>query len=258
MANANPPERAAAERVVVVTGAARGLGQAIASELATCSGALLLVDVDEEPLASVRNALAAEGHTVVAHVADLTAPESVADVIALAETELGGADVLINNAGIVEYAPFLETSRDLLRRLLEVDVEAVFLMTQAFAASLRDRGRGGSVVNLGTIHALSGVGGTSAYAAAKGAIHALTRALAVELAPHGIRVNTLALGPTMTERVRTALPEGLLERRFKQIPLRRGAEPEEAAHAVAYLLDAAYASGSELVLDGGFTVFGDA
>jgi NAD(P)-dependent dehydrogenase (short-subunit alcohol dehydrogenase family) len=179
-------------------------------------------------------------------------------VLALADQELGGAEALVNNAGIVEYAPFLETSRTALRRLLEVDVEAVFFMTQAFATSLRRRGGGGVVVNLGTIHAVDGVSGTAAYAAAKGAIHALTRTLAVELAPDGIRVTNLVLGPTMTERVRTALPPDLLEQRLKQIPLRRAAEPDEAARAVTYLLEADYATGCELVLDGGFTAFGDA
>jgi glucose 1-dehydrogenase len=209
-------------------------------------------------LAALAEQLAAQGTTVVTHVADLTLPDSAAEVITLADEKLGGADALVNNAGIVEYADFFATSRPFLRRLLDVDVEAVYFMTQAFATSLRDRGYGGVVVNLGTGHALAGVGGTSGYAAAKGAIHAMTRALAVELAPLGIRVNTLALGTTMTDRVRTNLPPELLEGRLQQIPLRRGAEPEEAAQAVAYLLDAGYATGTELVLDGGFTIFGDA
>jgi NAD(P)-dependent dehydrogenase (short-subunit alcohol dehydrogenase family) len=85
----------------------------------------------------------------------------------------------------------------------------------------------------------------------------MTRALAVELAPLGIRVNTLALGTTMTERVRSDLGSDLLTKRMKQIPLRRGAEPGEAAEAISFLLDAGFATGTELVLDGGFTVFGD-
>ena len=257
MAKACPPERGRDDRVTIVTGAAKGLGHAVALEMAPRSAAMLLVDLDEEPLAALAKELLARGHTVVTRVADLTAPESAADVIALADQELGGADVLVNNAGIVQYDGFLDTSREFLRRLLEVDVESVYFMTQAFAASLRDRGIGGSVVNLGTGHAVTGVGGTSAYAAAKGAIHALTRALAVELAPLGIRVNTLALGTTMTERVRTELAPELLAQRFERIPLRRGATPEEAAQAIAYLVEAGYATGTELVLDGGFTVFGD-
>jgi len=122
---------------------------------------------------------------------------------------------------------------------------------------LRERGEGGVVVNLGTSHAITGVAGTSAYAAAKGAVHAMSRALAVELAGLGIRVNTLALGTTLTERVRNDLPAALLEQRYRQIPLGRGADPGEAARAVVFLLDAGYATGSELVLDGGFTVYGD-
>lgn len=248
-----------AERVVIVTGAARGLGRTIATELAPRTAGLLLADRDDGPLQELAQEIRqlGRGPRVVTHTGDLTAPESAAEVVALADEQLGGADALVNNAGLVEYEDLFATSPALLRRLLGVDLEAVYFVTQAFARSLRDRGRPGSIVNLGTGHALVGVAGTSAYAAAKGAVHALTRALAVELAPLGIRVNTLALGTTMTERVRTTLPAGLIEQRMRQIPLRRGAEPEEAARAVGYLLDADYATGTELVLDGGFTVFGD-
>lgn len=250
--------RSADDRVVIVTGAAHGLGRAIAAELAPRSRGLVLVDLDSDALSDAERELADAGHAVVSLSADLTKPDSASAVVTLAEDTFGGSDALVNNAGIVDYAGFFDTSRDLLRRLLEVDVEAVYFMTQAFATSLRTRNRGGSVVNLGTGHAIAGVGGTSAYAAAKGAIHALSRALAVELAPLGIRVNTLALGTTMTDRVRNDLPPGLLEQRFRQIPLGRGAEPQEAARAVAFLLGADYSTGAELVLDGGFTVFGDA
>ena len=257
MPKARPPERAQGDRVAIVTGAAKGLGHAVTLELAPRTAGLLLVDLDDQALSTLGEKLTAEGHRILTHVADVTAEGSAAEIVALADEQLGGADVLVNNAGIVQYDGFLDTSREFLRRLLEVDVESVYFMTQAFAASLVNRGLGGSVVNLGTGHALTGVGGTSAYAAAKGAIHALGRSLAVELAPAGIRVNTLALGTTMTERVRTELAPELLAQRFEQIPLGRGATPEEAARAIAYLIDAEYATGTELVLDGGFTVFGD-
>ena len=257
MADARPLERSQQDRVVIVTGAAKGLGQAITDELATRSASLLLADVDADLLEKLGDRLTADGHTVVTLAADLTEPDTATQLIALADEKLGGADVLVNNAGVVDYADFFGTSRALFRRLIAVDVETVYFLTQAFAASLRDRGCGGCVVNLGTSHAIAGVGGTSAYAAAKGAVHAMTRALAVELAPLGIRVNTLALGTTMTERVRSDLRSDLLTKRMHKIPLGRGAEPHEAARAVSFLIDAAFATGTELVLDGGFTVFGD-
>ncbi|GAA1515389.1 SDR family NAD(P)-dependent oxidoreductase [Nocardioides humi] len=244
-------------RTVIVTGASQGLGRTIACALAPTSRALLVVDRLDEPLQLLAAQLRRAGHQVAACVADLTEDGSAGRVVAVADVELGGADALVNNAGLVEYAAFFDTSPELLRRLLRVDVESVFLLTQAFAASVRDRGESGAVVNLGTSHALAGVAGTSAYAAAKGAVHALTRALAVELAGIGIRVNTLALGTTLTERVRTELPPALLEQRLRQIPLHRGADPAEAARAVSFLLDAEFATGTELVLDGGFTVYGD-
>nr|WP_235498321.1 SDR family oxidoreductase [Frankia sp. R43] len=240
-----------------MTGAARGLGRAIALELASRGDTLLLADRCEDQLVELRVALERDGHRVASYAGDLTEPRDVAGMIRVAEEELGGADALVNNAGLVEYAGFFDTTPELLRGLLRVDVEALFFATQAFARSLRSRGRGGAVVNLGTSHALAGVAGTSAYAAAKGAVHALTRALAVELAPLGIRVNTLALGTTLTERVRAELAPELLQQRYRQIPLSRGAEPEEAAIAVAYLLDSGFTTGTELVLDGGFTIYGD-
>lgn len=243
--------------VVIVTGAARGLGRTVAMELAKRGDALLLADRLEEPLKELADLLDDGGHRVATFAGDLTLPSSGEAMVAVADEQLGGADALVNNAGLVEYEGFFDTTPELLRRLLKFDVEAPFFVTQAFAASARKRGVGGAVVNVGTSHAIAGVAGTAAYAAAKGAIHALTRALAVELAPLRIRVNTLALGTTLTDRVRTTLAPELLQQRYRQIPLGRGAEPEEAAQAVAHLLDAGYATGTELVLDGGFTIYGD-
>jgi cyclopentanol dehydrogenase len=248
---------AGGNQVVIVTGAARGLGREIARELAAQGRALVLVDLLHQPLEELATDLSASGARVVTCVADMTASDSPSRVVATAQDAFGGADALVNNAGIVDYAGLFETDRKMLERLLEIDVVSVYLMTQAFAAALRERGEGGVVVNLGTSHAITGVAGTSAYAAAKGAVHAMSRALAVELAGLGIRVNTLALGTTLTERVRNDLPAALLEQRYRQIPLGRGADPGEAARAVVFLLDAGYATGSELVLDGGFTVYGD-
>jgi NAD(P)-dependent dehydrogenase (short-subunit alcohol dehydrogenase family) len=243
--------------VIVVTGSAQGLGRSIAAELAPRSAGMLLVDIDKTGIDAYAERLRAKGHSVETLGIDLTAADSGAAVIAAAEEAFGRADVLVNNAGIVQYADLDATSPGLLRRLLNIDVEAPYFLTQAFASALRSRGAGGCVINLGTSHALVGVAGTSAYAAAKGALHAMTRALAVELAPHGVRVNTLALGTTMTERVRTRLDPELIGQRMRQIPLKRGAEPGEAAQAVAFLVNARFATGTELVLDGGFTVYGD-
>lgn len=243
----------------IVTGAARGLGQAIA-ELFLASGAnVLVVDRDARQLAAATTMLA-DTHgpaRVAAVVADL-ADEAAADrVVEYGQHQFGTLHVLVNNAGIVKYAPFLDTSSALLRELLLIDVESVFRMTQSFARYLIAGSIQGNIINIGSSHAETGVGGTAAYAAAKGAIHALTRALAVELAPHGIRVNTAAFGTTATERVRNELPATVLEKRLRQIPLARAATPQEAAGAVLHLTTAGYMTGATLMVDGGFTVFGD-
>lgn len=241
----------------IVTGAAKGLGRAIADKLASVGFSLLLVDRNEQDLHDTVVELGKSGTSVASYAVDLTEPQAADVVVAAADREFGGASVLVNNAGIVPFRGFLETPLDLLREVLTNDVETVYTMTQAFVRSRISKAEGGCVINLGTGHALTGVGGTSAYAAAKGAVHALTRALAVELAPHGIRVNTLALGTTMTDRVRANLPDEVLRARLRQIPLGRAADPGEAADAVLYLIRAGYATGTELVLDGGFTIFGD-
>jgi NAD(P)-dependent dehydrogenase (short-subunit alcohol dehydrogenase family) len=253
-----PTARSVTERVAIVTGAAVGLGRVIAGRLATEVSGLVLVDRDQSELGRTAGLVERPGLTIETLVADVTEHDAPARVASLASARFGGADVLINNAGVVDYAPFFETTPPMLRRLLAIDVESVYFMSQAFARDLVQRGAGGSIVNLGTMHALRGVGGTSGYAAAKGAIHSLTRALSVELAPHGIRVNTLALGMTLTARVVATLSEETMSGRLRQIPLRRGAQPSEAADAVVYLVNAEYATGTELVLDGGFTIFGDA
>ncbi len=253
-----PTGRSAADRVAIITGAALGLGRAIAERLSSRAAGLLLVDRDQHDLERTAQRVKRPGLLIETLVADMADPGTPAQVMAVAQAGFGGADILINNAGIVPYAPFFDTTREFLRSVLCIDVESVYFMSQAFARALVQRHAGGGIVNLGTSHAIAGVAGTSAYAAAKGAIHSLTRALAVELAPYRIRVNTLALGTTMTERVKTSINAETLTGRMRQIPLRRGAEPSEAADAVVYLVDAEYATGTELVLDGGFTIFGDA
>ncbi|RYE41031.1 MAG: SDR family oxidoreductase [Hyphomicrobiales bacterium] len=242
--------------VAIITGATKGLGVAFAQQLAPSCKGLVITGRNEAELEGVAAGLREAGHQVVTHVGDMRDEGAPAAIVAAAAS-LGGADILVNNAGIVEYGPFLDISREQLRRLLAIDVESVFFMTQAFAADLKERAHPGVIINLGTSHALTGVGGTSGYAAAKGGVHALTRALAVELAPFGIRVNTLALGTTMTERVKKNLSPELLNQRYASIPLGRGATAEEAARALEYLVEAEFATGTELVLDGGFTIFGD-
>ncbi|GAA1931070.1 glucose 1-dehydrogenase [Microbacterium aoyamense] len=243
-------------RIAVITGAALGLGAEFARELRDLRG-LVLVDLAGDALDETAARLRAGGADVRTFVADVTDPEAPGSIMALADEAFGGADILVNNAGVVRYAPFLDTDRAFLRDVLAIDVESAYFMTQAFAAERIRTGRGGVVVNLGTSHAIVGVAATSAYAAAKGALHAVTRTLAVELAPYGIRVNTLALGMTMTERVRRELGADVMAGRLRQIPLARGAEPAEAATALRYLIDAEYTTGTELVLDGGFTIYGD-
>jgi len=248
-------------KTAIVTGAANGIGASVAKLLARSGRSVVIIDRDENALSETLNSIQGAGfaaHSICADLSDLSVPTRIFEE---AHHVFGGVEELVNVAGTVDYGSLQTYSADRLRSLLAIHVEANYSMIQAYVRASSDRRlhpkAGGSVVNVGTMHALRGVSKTSAYAAAKGALHAMTRSLAIELAPLNIRLNTLALGATETERLRNDMPPDLLAQRLKQIPLRRLATQEEAAGAALFLLDNEYITGTDLIVDGGFTAFGD-
>lgn len=243
-----------AGRRALVTGGASGIGLATARLLREEGSAVALLDRAEEALRRAAAELSAEA--VIADVAD---PAAVSAGVERAADALGGpVDVLVNAAGIYRIAPALDLRPEEWDEVLDVNLRGSFLVAREVARRLREARRGGAVVNLSSIAGLIADAGEPAvhYEASKAGVLALTRQLAVEWAPFGIRVNAVCPGVIRTPMLRLMDdPEagrGYLDAR---VPLRRLGEPEEVAAVVAFLAseEASYVTGAFLVVDGGAT-----
>lgn len=243
------------DRTAVVTGAARGIGRAITLALARAGYEVLALDVDGAPLDDVAGEASGLPGAVNAGVVDVSDPESVAGIAAL----LGGGavDLLVNNAGLGVERPFWETSDEEWRRVLGVDLTGAFLVSRACWPALRKPG--GAIVSVSSVHGSRPLHHQAAYAAAKGGLENLTRAMALDAAPFGVRVNAVAPGFTRTRLWTDWLAgEGEAAPRHEQevariVPLGRPGEADEVAAAVLWLAgpDAAYVTGAVIPVDGG-------
>ena len=230
-------------RTAIISGGARGQGAAHGRRLAEEGAAVILGDVLEEAGEAHAAALREAGLDVRFLRLDVTSP---ADWEA-AVTAAGRLDVLVNNAGVVRVAPIAEETDDGWAATMAVNATGVFYgMRAAIPAML---GRGGSIINIASIYGPVGAPGYVAYTASKGAVIAMTKVAALEHAADGIRVNAICPGP-----VRTPMSEEEGDASVDVTPLRRRAEPEEISAAVAFLAsdDAAYVTGAELAVDGGY------
>jgi NAD(P)-dependent dehydrogenase (short-subunit alcohol dehydrogenase family) len=237
-------------RSAVVTGASRGIGAAIARALDAAGARVALVARSADELAKVAADL---GHDPVVIEADLGEPDGPLAVAARALESLGAVDVLVNNAGIGVRAPSTELDGDTIDRIHRVNVRGLLLLTTALLPSMVERGVG-SVVNVSSVSSQVGTPKRAAYAASKGAVDALTRSLAMEYGPKGIRVNAVAPGVIVTamwERNRTV--PGVIEEIESQVALRRWGQPEDVADVVVFLASDAsrYVTAQTIEIDGG-------
>jgi NAD(P)-dependent dehydrogenase (short-subunit alcohol dehydrogenase family) len=239
-----------AGRTAVVTGASRGIGAAIAQALDRQGARVALVARSRDALDQAAAQLA---HDPVVIDADLAEPEAPAAIADRALDVLGRVDVLVNNAGVGVRTDSTELDRDTVDAILQLNVRNLLLLTTALLPSMVDHGRG-SIVNISSVSGVVGTPRRAAYAASKGAVDALTRSLAMEFGPHGIRVNAVAPGAVVTamwERNREV--PGVIAQIEAQTALRRWGTPEDVADVVAFLAsDAArYVTAQTIEVDGG-------
>jgi NAD(P)-dependent dehydrogenase (short-subunit alcohol dehydrogenase family) len=243
-------------KVSVVTGAARGIGRALAVALAEAGSAVAVVVRNPDAVADLLAELENLGVPAVAVAADVTQAEQVEAAVDEIIERLGPVDVLINNAGACVHRPALEVTPEEWRSVLDVNVNGVWHCAQSFGRRMVERGSG-VIINIGSISALivNRPQWQPGYNASKAAVHQLTKSLAVEWAPHGVRVNALAPGYVKTEMAPVDDPV-FKPRWIDDAPMQRYATPDELGPTIVYLASDAssFMTGEVLVFDGGYTV----
>jgi len=238
------------DRVAIVTGAARGIGKAIVETFIDADVRhVVAADVLEEEL----DALAAAHDRVTGKPLDITDEAGWRTLVAQTIDTHGSVDILVNNAGVLVFGLLEETSPEDFRRLLEVNVFGTFLGMQAVTPHMKSQGRG-VIINTSSVSGIAPNNATGAYGASKFAVRGLTRSAALELGPHGIRVNSVHPGGVNTPMTNPlGQPKDEVDARYTFVPMQRGSEPDEIANGVLYLASdaASYCNGTELVIDGG-------
>jgi NAD(P)-dependent dehydrogenase (short-subunit alcohol dehydrogenase family) len=247
-------------KVAIVTGSAGGIGEAAATTLAERGYRIAIADLRAAAADEAAARLAAGGSTASAFAVDVGDQASVNAMVDRVIAHWGRIDILVNNAGIESSSAFLEIALPEYERVMRINTTGVWLCCQAVLPVMLRQGSG-SIVNISSVAGQRGGGllGTAAYATSKGAVIALTKALAREFAPSGIRINCVAPALTMTDLVQRQLDargRGMLERVTSMTPLGRGAEPREIAAVIAFLAsdEASFVTGHVYNADGGIAM----
>jgi 2-deoxy-D-gluconate 3-dehydrogenase len=251
-------------RVAVVTGAAQGFGFAAARRLAEAGAAVLLTDRRGDAVEAAAGRLADHGERIAWAVGDVSVADDVDGLVSAAVERFGRLDVLVNNAAAYSNVRLEEMPLDRFAGVLDVNVNGAFWCARQAARRMIEQGDGGAIVNVTSIDALHPTSqGMSHYTTSKHALWGLTKCLALELGPQGIRSNAVAPGPSLTEGaieyIKAGAPEGIdIERQWadaaQRVPMRRWADPDEIGRVVVFLASdlASYINGAQIVVDGGY------
>lgn len=242
-----------ADKVAIITGAARGQGAAEARLFAAEGAAVVLTDVQVEDGRRVEAEIAESGGDALFIELDVTSEEGWKRAVETTAQRFGKIDVLVSNAGIYPIEGLEDTTEQLWDRVLDINARGVFLGVREVIPVMRSAG-GGSIINISSTAGIAGSPGASAYHASKGAVRVFTKSAAIQYAPDGIRVNSVHPGGVDTRMLFDVYDEEYLDLVRKRVPMGRFAAPEEIAYAVLYLAsdESSYVTGAELVVDGGY------
>ena len=249
-------------KVVVVTGGGTGIGLGIARCCLEAGAAVMIaqrrIEIAEGEATRLRN----QGFVVQAHRCDVRQRKDVSALLDQAESALGPVDVMVNNAALtgmsLELRPFMEETDEHWRSVLDINLTGSFIGTQEAARRMIARGSGGSIINISSVAQFAAQEGAGAYCASKAGLDGLTKSAAIELAPHGIRVNSIAPGDIHTEQSdrprEDAVGRGATGRFFRDTPLDRRGTPEEIGRVAVFLAsgEASFVTGATWLVDGGF------
>ena len=244
--------------VVVVTGGASGIGAAVVTRLLEAGASVAVLDIGDKAEAMHRANCAPNLERAHFRKVDITDEAAVADIIAGIEADVGPITGLVNSAGIGREIPALETSIDVFRKVVEINLAGSFIVSQQVARRMSERGQG-AIVNIASVSGMFGSSGRVAYGASKGGLITLTKVMAVELAQRGVRVNAVAPGPVETPMTLEMHSAATRKAWFDGIPQRRYGTTDEIAAAVLFLLkesEASYITGQTIAVDGGFSIAG--
>jgi NAD(P)-dependent dehydrogenase (short-subunit alcohol dehydrogenase family) len=243
-----------AKKTAVVTGGSAGIGREICTYMATLGARIAIIDLNEEKGKETVAAITGGGGEAYFSRGDVTVERDMQRCMAQSADHFGGIDILINNAGIASLVPFEQLTLETWKRIIEVNLTGAFVCAKAVLPHLVTRGRGVIVV-ISSGSAITGSGASASYAASKGGLNSLVRALSRELAPKGIRVNGVAPRSIESELLTKIYSREHLARMAKEIPLGRMGTYTDVAHVTAFLSSdlASFISGETLLVDGGRT-----